>query len=128
MARLGADIERPTVRHYGGRVFGTAASLALRMTVYDTQCGAKVFRVSDTLRAALATPFQSRWAFDVELLDRLRWSSDGSTALHPDQFLEVPLQSWRHVEGSKLDARGSVDTFGLVLRLIWRRRSAFRRR
>ena len=58
-------------RHYVGRLFATASSLILDMTVYDTQCGAKVLRAGPALRAALATPFHSRWAFDVELLGRL---------------------------------------------------------
>jgi hypothetical protein len=40
--------------------------------VYDTQCGAKLFRRTPALAAALERPFRSRWAFDVELLGRLR--------------------------------------------------------
>jgi len=96
IAFLGAHIERNPIRHYLGRVFATGASLVLERPVYDTQCGAKFIRVSDVLRAALAAPFRSRWAFDVELLGRL-WAADPSY-----EVVEEPLRRWVDVKGSKV--------------------------
>jgi dolichyl-phosphate beta-glucosyltransferase len=96
---VGYDVRRSAVRHYLGRVFATAASLLLRLQIYDTQCGAKVLRVGPALGRALQTPFQTRWVFDLELLMRLR-------AADPDvSLLEVPLRRWHAVDGSKLTGR-----------------------
>src|SRR5262245_8983512 len=82
---VGTHIERRLVRHLLGRVFATLASTILDMPFYDTQCGAKWFRDTPALRAALAGPFSSRWAFDVELLGRLR---RGDPGLPEEAFLE----------------------------------------
>ncbi|HVI22271.1 MAG TPA: glycosyltransferase [Myxococcales bacterium] len=97
IAVLGAQIERRAIRHYLGRIFATFASMVLRLPVYDTQCGAKAFRASPALLAALAEPFHARWAFDVELIGRLL-----AAGLTQDDFLEVPLRRWVDVAGSRL--------------------------
>lgn len=97
VALLGKEIERRAIRHYFGRVFATAASQVLRLAVYDTQCGAKAFRVTPSLRRALVKPFVTRWVFDVELLDRLLAEGVPARAI-----VEVPLDVWRDVPGSKL--------------------------
>ena len=102
VARLGSSIERNALRHYVGRAYATMASTALGITVYDTQCGAKVFRVNDTLVAALAEPFRSSWAFDVELLDRLLHGNGRVPGLAVTSFVELPLAAWRDVRGSKM--------------------------
>jgi dolichyl-phosphate beta-glucosyltransferase len=99
---LGNDIQRSHTRHYLGRVFATLASLILQARVYDTQCGAKLFRRSPALQAALRDPFVSRWSFDVELLGRLLVGDATVSAITEAQILEVPLRQWRDVPGSKL--------------------------
>lgn len=118
VALLGHRIERSAARHYLGRLFATASSLVLRQAVYDTQCGAKVFRDGPELRAALEHPFISRWIFDVELLARLAAGGAGA-----DDLLEVPLNSWQHVDGSKLRARHAF-TAGVDLVRVARARRA----
>jgi glycosyltransferase involved in cell wall biosynthesis len=114
---LGRGIERTTARHYLGRLFATAASLALGLHVYDTQCGAKLFRRHRALEHAVATPFHSRWAFDVELLARL---ARGPNALAPDAIREEPLMVWRDVPGSKLKAGHMAQAAIDLLAIAWR--------
>jgi dolichyl-phosphate beta-glucosyltransferase len=119
---LGHTIQRSMVRHYLGRVFATVSSVVLDLDVYDTQCGAKVFRAGPELRAALAHPFGSRWAFDVELLDRLHRGSDEVAGLPATSFLEVPLSEWRDVDGTKLSLRSAVRAAADLARLARSRR------
>jgi dolichyl-phosphate beta-glucosyltransferase len=102
-ARLGSHIERRKRRHYLGRVFATAAAITLDLIVYDTQCGAKWFKVTESLRASFAERFHSRWAFDVELIGRLVGRLGRNTALTQlEDVMEEPLDYWRDVDGSKL--------------------------
>ena len=102
VARAGASIDRRAARHYIGRVFATYASLLLEARIYDTQCGAKVFRANARLERALASEFVSRWVFDVEILARLL--HDAIAPLPLDRLLEVPLERWTDVGGSKIRA------------------------
>ena len=96
---LGRHVERDPLRHGLGRIFATAGSIALRLPIYDTQCGAKLIKDCPALHAALRLPFRSRWAFDVELIKRLLLVEP---ALSADDFLEVPVTVWRDKAGSKL--------------------------
>jgi len=99
---LGRTIERYAWRHYLGRVFATLVSQLLRLAVYDTQCGAKMFRANETLRRVLAEPFRTHWLFDVEILARMIGASPTGTAGVVARLYELPLDEWRDVKGSKL--------------------------
>ncbi|MBI2524323.1 glycosyltransferase [Candidatus Peregrinibacteria bacterium] len=99
---LGRSIERSMVRHYVGRVFATAASLILRLPLYDTQCGAKLLRVTPELPALLSRPFLSRWLFDVELFARMIEQASQDHADIQTRIIEYPLQTWREQGKTKL--------------------------
>ena len=89
VALLGREIERNALRHYSGRFFAAAASLVLALPIYDTQCGAKLFRSSPAIRELFGRPFGSRWIFDVEILARYL-VGPGSE----DGIYELPLKRW----------------------------------
>jgi glycosyltransferase involved in cell wall biosynthesis len=103
---LGRRIERHAFRHYAGRIFATAASLALGLDVYDTQCGAKIFRVNREIRQVFAIPFRSGWVFDIEAL--ARYANLIGLDRAASSIYELPLTTWTDVAGSKVKIRHAV--------------------
>jgi glycosyltransferase involved in cell wall biosynthesis len=97
--RLGSEIDRNATRHYLGRVFSTLASQMFDLPVYDSQCGAKLFR-ADVAGVLFGEPFVTKWLFDVELLVRLRRHLGAKGFL--EGSIEVPLTAWKEMGGSKL--------------------------
>ncbi|MBX7117072.1 MAG: glycosyltransferase [Myxococcaceae bacterium] len=122
VALLGRDIRRRPARHYAGRVFATAASLILRLPVYDTQCGAKLFAHTPALESALEKPFAARWAFDVELLGRLLKGDETRPGLTASDFIEVPLGTWVDVAGSQLGMTTYPQVLAELAGIAWRLR------
>ena len=116
---LGRHIRRRAVRHYLGRVFATCASLAIGLPVYDTQCGAKIFRNTERLRQVFHTPFRVKWTFDVEILARflLLERIFGGPKIG-ERFVEYPLERWDDVPGSKLKGsdflRGALEILSIA--------------
>lgn len=124
---MGMTVERSMPRHYLSRVFATFAALMLREQFYDTQCGVKIFRVDDRLRKALLEPFETRWIFDVELLDRLFSYSKEEEHDSDPGIIEIPLEKWHEVPESKLTIRSMTKASIDLLRLeVLRRRSKSR--
>lgn len=100
---LGRHIDRRAIRHYLGRVFATAVSLSLGVGVYDTQCGAKLFRATPEFRSLLNEPFLTRWIFDVELMARLAQARRQTQSPSLDEAIyEYPLLRWKDIAGSKV--------------------------
>jgi dolichyl-phosphate beta-glucosyltransferase len=127
VAMLGVDIRRSAVRHYLGRCFAMVASSILRTAIYDTQCELKLFRPSPALEGALATPFSSTVAFDVELLGRLLVGGPGIPPLGAGEIIEVPLKTW-HGHGSSVTGparalRAVRDLHAIASDLTARRRA-----
>ncbi len=118
--RLGSDIARSPMRHYTGRLFATAASIALALPVYDTQCGAKLLR-KEAAESVFREPFSSRWVFDVEVFARI--CAHAGRDRCAERILEIPLDSWRDVPGSKLRLVHALGAATDLLRIALRYRA-----
>jgi len=116
---LGRAVERKLLRHYIGRVFATVASNYLRLPVYDTQCGAKLFRCTRGFDRALSRRFIARWLFDVELFVRLQkiWRAEGCHTPE-ERMVEVPLLQWTDVKGSKVRPEDFAKAIGEFARIV----------
>jgi glycosyltransferase involved in cell wall biosynthesis len=114
---LGRSIRRRPQRHYIGRVFATAASLLLRLAVYDTQCGAKLLRATPRMLQPFERPFETRWCFDVELLARVLGMQARGEIDVERQCVELPLMTWEDRSGSKLGLRQVPQVFQELVRL-----------
>jgi dolichyl-phosphate beta-glucosyltransferase len=120
---LGRAIHRQSLRHYLGRCFATVVSVLLRLPIYDTQCGAKLFRITPQLRQILAEPFHSRWIFDVEILARFLEADQGDSRRLAAEIYEYPLPEWTDVAGSKVRSHDFIRALA-ELATIYRRHLA----
>ncbi len=96
---IDSNIERKAYRHYIGRIVATAISKVLKLEVYDTQCGCKVFD-KKLATQIFKTPFISRWLFDVELFFRTLQYYGREVAIK--KLHEHPLKNWEDKGESKV--------------------------
>ena len=111
---LGHRIQRNFARRFVSRMCAALARQAVRLPIGDTQCGAKMFRTSSSLNAALERPFLAGWLFDVELFSRLSSSMSGNRYA----FFELTLSEWSEVPGSKINASTVIRSGWRMLVLI----------
>ena len=121
MPLLGRRVRRDRVRRVLSRAFASVCSVMLGERIYDTQCGAKLFRVTPAVRCAFEDGFVANWTFDVEVLARLKrlWEEEDLNELH-ERVFEYPVDRWNEIAGSKVTA-GSFLTAALeVWSIYWR--------
>lgn len=108
-------IERNPIRKLVSAFIGLLIRAITRLSIKDTQCGAKVFD-KDLIPLIYKSSFFSRWLFDVEILLRLKKSI--GVANFTTIFKEIPLKKWVHMDDSKLGMKDSI-MIPLNLLQIW---------
>ncbi len=99
ISKLDNNIQRNLSRHLIGRFIARLISNQLKLSVYDTQCGCKVFDAKLGQRI-FQENFVSKWLFDVEIFHRIK-NIYGVEKIK-EISLEVPLKKWTHVGASKV--------------------------
>jgi dolichyl-phosphate beta-glucosyltransferase len=109
----GRTINRSRYRYLLGRILANIIKLFVWELPWDTQSGFKLFRNDDRFRTCLELPFSCKWLFDIELLLRLRHSTE-------EEYLiwEEPVSTWHDVRGSKVTWKQYLTIACDVFRLI----------
>lgn len=113
----GSKIERNWMRHYVGRIIATIATYGIPNCPYDTQAGFKLFVNDEDTKKIWEKPFTTKWLFDIEIilrLDELNLS---------DAIREIPVQAWRDVKGSKINAMTAISILIEMLKILKLKRS-----
>lgn len=105
LMRLGAKVKRKTTRHFLGRIFATVAAGMLHLPVYDTQCGAKLYK-AQIVPFLFQEKFITRWLFDVELLARYIQHFGREKA--QTGIYEYPLFAWEDMHGSQVKTKDFI--------------------
>jgi glycosyltransferase involved in cell wall biosynthesis len=112
--KIDNNIIRKPYRHLIGRILATVISSQLKIHVYDTQCGCKVFR-SDLAKEVFRDGFISKWLFDVEIFHRIirLYGKDRMRQI----CAEIPLQDWIDTADSKVRFTYSFRIWYDILRI-----------
>lgn len=100
------EIPQPLGRRIASRVFNLIVRILFQMSFTDTQCGAKAFR-AEAVKTIRNQMHSTGWAFDVELLWRLRQNKLS--------IKEVPI-IWRDNSQSRL--RLHIDGPSMLWELV----------
>jgi glycosyltransferase involved in cell wall biosynthesis len=121
---LGHRVARTLTRRIISRICARMARVAVGLPIGDTQCGAKLMRMSPRLAHALSEPFSAGWLFDVELFSRIA----DTASCQSRAFYEYPLPEWTEVPCSKVTGRAIRREGFAMLRLIAERKLGLRAR
>lgn len=104
-------IHRSAIRHICGRMLSTIIDFRYQLSIYDTQCGAKLFTPA-IVKIITRTPFKTKWLFDVEIFLRIRETN------MTVKGLEIPLKKWADPGKSKISLLSFPKICGEYVRLI----------
>jgi glycosyltransferase involved in cell wall biosynthesis len=97
--KLDNNIKRKWYRFFLGRLVATAISKSLKLSLYDSQCGCKIFDQS-LADKIFVEPFLSKWLFDVEIFFRaIKVYGRKNIKEH---IKEVPLNEWVDTPDSRV--------------------------
>ncbi|QNM87048.1 glycosyltransferase [Polaribacter pectinis] len=112
--RMGANVNRKFHRFLFGRIFATIISAnVLKLPVYDTQCGAKLFSTKIPV-AVFNDKFITKWLFDVELIIRIK-KLFGNDII--EKIVEYPLLEWVEKGESKVKFTDFLNTPKEILKI-----------
>jgi glycosyltransferase involved in cell wall biosynthesis len=97
--KIDNNITRKFYRHLVGRILATVISAQLKIHVYDTQCGCKIFK-AELAEKVFREQFISRWLFDVEIFHRIIRLHGTDKMQHI--CMEIPLKRWIDTADSKV--------------------------
>ena len=97
--KLDNNIKRKWYRFFFGRIVATAISKSLKLSLYDSQCGCKIFE-TPLAKKIFGDPFLSKWLFDVEIFFRtIKIYGRENIKEH---IKEVPLNEWVDTADSRV--------------------------
>jgi len=88
-----------------GNILRKCNQFLFKLTISDTQCGAKVFK-STLATSCFTDPFISQWLFDIEVFLRIRKNNGAHFIVH--QTKEIPLQTLQLNSGSNVTLKSIV--------------------
>ena len=97
--KIDNNIKRKWYRFFFGRLVATAISKSLKLSLYDSQCGCKIFE-SSLADKIFVEPFLSKWLFDVEIFFRAIEVYGRKNI--KEHIKEIPLNEWVDTPDSRV--------------------------
>ena len=101
----GSNVRSSLYRRVTNRIFNLLVKLFLHLKYKDTQCGAKLFK-RKTIEQLLKNQTMTQWAFDVDLLYKLKGKK-----------IKEIATNWEDKIGSKINLKAPLKMFSSIIRL-----------